>query len=141
MGAVATLIGRMAKSARKTDKKKNQQLTVRQFYTMDHRFALARLCINWLGAIATLAVIGWWISMVAGKETYFEWVSQAVVDLKLNQWFAWTVAGLFGLNSWRLAKARKNVIERYHPYRKSFEQSADPNRSSSGDWTQPRDSK
>lgn len=108
-------------------------MTVDRLYKLDRQFDLARLCINWIGILGVLAIIGWWISTISGESTYFEWVSQAALDLKLNQWFAWAIAGLFGLNSWRLSKARKAVIERYHPHRKAFEQSVDPRRSSSGD--------
>lgn len=60
---------RMGKTPRKLGKKRGKPLTTGRFYKLDRGFDLARLVINWVGTIGALAIIGWWISMIADKNT------------------------------------------------------------------------
>ena len=116
--------------------KPSKTLEANQLFVIDRWFDLARRAMNWLGVIGSMLVVGWWIKLISGRATYFELATKIITDFKLNEWFAWGVAALFGLNSWRLSKARKGVIERYHPYRKAFEESVDQKRTSSGESAQ-----
>ncbi|MCK6486091.1 MAG: hypothetical protein HUU22_19155 [Phycisphaerae bacterium] len=82
------------------------------------------------------AIIGWTIyacvAQIAGKTTAFQLAFEALADLKASEYFAWALVLLFGSTTLALHRSRKNIIARYHPYRKMFEEQHDPNRGTSG---------
>ena len=95
-------------------------------------FGVVRTLIRsaaWVGCVGFLYLT---VRSLAGTDTKFAAIVNAVVDMKLNEWVAYIMAGGASVGYLRERRLRRKTIEQNQEYIRSLEEKIDPRRSSSG---------
>jgi len=72
------------------------------------------------------------IASLAGKETSVTAVAKAAADFSVNEWLAWTVAGVVSIAWGNERRLKRRIITEHGNYIKSLETRLAPERQSSG---------
>ncbi|WP_438019645.1 hypothetical protein WMF18_11485 [Sorangium sp. So ce315] len=98
----------------------------------DNVFSLARLAVQNGTYVACVYFLYLAVASLSGKSTNLAAVMSAIVDMKVNEWLAYVLAGVFGLGYWRERKLRQKTIESMGAHVRVLEGKIDSRRSTSG---------